>query len=191
MAKAFLHRVDFASDLIISVCQIVRWRAQSGRQTHRQFWSMRYAACNMTRWTLVLLLAACGGSSDKDVKKPVPPGPQSAVPDAAPVGEEPKAKPAIDSLSSEECLQLFDHVFQLAVADQQSLPIEERPTAADIEKAKAQMRGQLVPDCLTMSRAELKYDCYMAASDRADIAACDKKAKQLGGSPPPTPTKSL
>jgi hypothetical protein len=136
---------------------------------------MRYAGCDMKRWTLALLLVACGGSSDKDVKKPAPPIVQPGSPDAAPDSDEPKTTPGADKLSSEECEQLFEHLFKIAVSSEyETQPVEERPTAADIAKAKSRMRGQLLPECLTLTRAELKYECYMAAADRDAINTCDK-----------------
>lgn len=137
---------------------------------------MRYAEQKMKLWTLaLLLLASCGGSSDKDVKSPTPEPATVPAADASPVSSGDTPAPAADKLSEAECDGLFDHLFQIAVAGQvAALPPEEQPTAADIEKAKAQMRSQLMPDCQSLSRAELKYDCYMAASDRASIEACDK-----------------
>ena len=136
---------------------------------------MRYADCQMKPWTLaLLLLAACGGSSDKDVNSPKPE--VMAVPaDASPVSNSDEAAPGVDKLSEAECEGLFDHLFKIAVAGQvATLPPEEQPNAADIDKAKAHMRSQLMPECQTLTRTELKYDCYMAATDRSSIDACDK-----------------
>lgn len=137
---------------------------------------MRYAESDMKRCILALILVACGGSSEKEVMKPTPPDPAvSVAPDAAPAAEEPTTASSSDKLSAEECEQLFEHVFQIAVTrEQEALEKAKRSKATVIEEVKANMRGQLLPQCLTLTRAELKFDCYMAAADRASIDACDK-----------------
>jgi hypothetical protein len=137
---------------------------------------MRYAESDMKCCILALVLVACSGSSDKEVMKPTPPDTVSVAPDAAPLAEEPATPPSGDKLSAEECEQLFEHVFQIAVTrEQEALEKAKRSKATVIEEVKANMRGQLVPQCLTLTRVELKFDCYMAATDSASVDACDKE----------------
>jgi len=136
---------------------------------------MRYAASDMKRCILALILVACSGSSDKEVMKPTPPDTVSVPADAAPVSEDPATTTPGDKLSAEECEQLFEHVFQIAVTkEQEALEKAKRAKATVIEEVKANMRAQLLPQCLTWTRVELKFDCYMAAMDPAGIDACDK-----------------
>ncbi len=126
----------------------------------------------MKYWTLAIVLSACGGSPAPATKTPAPPAPVEST-DAGTGPEVAQAAPG-ERLSPEQCSQLFDHVFEIAVASQEkTLPEEEQPTPADIQKAKATMRDQLMRECTTKTKDELHFDCYLKASNRDGIAACD------------------
>jgi hypothetical protein len=77
-----------------------------------------------------------------------------------------------NALAEAECEALFEHVFQIAIAKQQELPEEERPTAADVEQAKANMHDELIKECVGADRVEFRYECAMAATDRAGLQGC-------------------
>ena len=133
---------------------------------------MRYALHNMKVWTLAISLLACSGPSDKGVKAPQPAADaRQAEPEALP--ERPQATDA--KLTEAECDAFFGRIFDFAAEHQRAtLPPEKQPTEADIAKVKADKRAQMVPECMTHTKADLNYDCFMAAPDLAGLAACEE-----------------
>jgi hypothetical protein len=124
----------------------------------------------MKHWLLATFLFACGGSQGQAPVEPDP-APAHANADAGSA----VAEPATDgnALTREECEGLFEHLFQIEVEHQRAtLPEEERPTAADWEKAKASMREARLGECVGTDRVEFRYDCAMKAADRAGLKAC-------------------
>jgi hypothetical protein len=122
----------------------------------------------MKYWLFTILLCACGSKSQVPVQ-PVPANGPSE--DAGSSEADPTAQ--ADALGDQECEALFEHVFQIAIADQEaSLPEEERPTPADVTKAKANMRKELLGQCIGASRVEFHYDCAIEATDRAALQSC-------------------
>lgn len=122
----------------------------------------------MKHWLLAMILSACGGSQAQDPEQPIP-----GSSDAGPSELTAPSSSAADALSDQECEALFAHVFQIAFADQQqSLPEEERPTQADMDKAKGAMREELLGQCIGASRVGFHYDCAIAATNRAGLQAC-------------------
>lgn len=134
---------------------------------------MRYASCTMKVWILTAFLLACSGPSDKGPKTPEPLAKAVAVADAGTPTEQPKA--AVEAkLTEAECDAFFSRIFEMAAeAQRKSLPPEKHPTAADIETAKAEKRGEMVPQCMKLTKKQLNYDCFMAATDLAAVSACE------------------
>ena len=123
---------------------------------------------------LVFALSACGGSSGPG--KTSSPEPKTS-PRGADAGHH-SEPPSMDRLSDQQCNELFEHIFDIAIQGQrETLSLEEQPNEADIAKTKTKMRDLLLSDCQKLNRTQLNYDCYMEAGDRIGFADCDCRAK--------------
>ena len=134
---------------------------------------VRYAFCNMKVWTLAIFLLACSGPSDKGVKAPRP-ADDAPLTEAETATKQPKP-PADAKLTEAECDAFFGRIFDFAAEHQRAtLPPERQPTEADVAKVKAEKRAKMVPECMTHTRADLNYDCFMAAPDLDGLGACEE-----------------
>jgi|GEM_PF-2382786 len=122
-----------------------------------------------------LVAIACGGTQ---TAKPTPPGDHAdagagagaAVSEAGAVAAGPDAGAV---LTGADCNRLIDHVLQIAViAHNKKEKPQYQPTKQQVAAIRAKLRKELGPMCLRFGRA--KFDCVMAATDRASYAACDQ-----------------
>lgn len=124
----------------------------------------------MKHWLLATLLFACGGSKGQNSVPPDPdPPPADSGVDAGSLAVEPTSS---SELSEEECSGLFEHIFEIAMRQQQTLPEEERPIAADVEVAKGKLRARVMQQCVGSDRVEASYDCAMKASNQEELQGC-------------------
>jgi hypothetical protein len=111
-------------------------------------------------FTALLLVAACGGSTQSTA--PATPEPTPVA--AADAGPPPPPDPATVKLTDAQCGEIFDHTIKLMEADP-----EEKPYV----KSMKGERDKTMAQCLE-NGTKKDYDCMVAAKTMAEQSACKK-----------------
>ncbi len=123
---------------------------------------------------LVVALAGCGQPSARPAAPVVAQagGGDGGPGDGGGVAAEIAPPPPPAPLTAEECAALVDRMLSIGLAEQQrKTPQGPVPSAEQQQAIRAQMIAELAPSCATIPRSA--WDCAMAASDRAAMAACE------------------
>ncbi len=112
--------------------------------------------------TVLVVCGACGGKSRTPAKPDVrtDPGPPAQVGSGS-------AQPVSDALTEPDCDALLAHVVKVSVAER---PADQQIDAAEMTRIQTEARPQFMAECRAYDRAT--YDCALAATATAAIAAC-------------------
>jgi len=130
--------------------------------------------------TATVASAGCGPGGHRAAPPPTPPptGPAGASDaDAAPSPPDPLRvpDPPPGPISADECGDLVDRVLAIGLAEQRARdPKTPQATPEQQATIRARLLAAAEPTCATMPRA--RFECAMAARDRAAMTACETAA---------------
>ena len=125
---------------------------------------------------MTVLLIACGGSKPKPKVVVTPPLKRTLTHRVIAAPRKPGELPAntvvgAAPLSTDECNQLIDHVFDLGVAEQLAIKgADHMASSAQLDVLRDTMHSTMMLECMRFPRAA--WECAMAATDTTAVSAC-------------------